>query len=518
MFLGNDCRAFGVPSIMNTERETDHSAPAVAAAPVISAALRRRLQQCFDHATKLMQQEKYDHDYANTLLTECVQHDPGNLVYVEKFLENLQRKYDNNKKGARFSGFGGRGPFKKAVAKKEWLEVLREGPVLLNTNPWDVATLRPIAEACEALDFREVELRYLKNALDANPKDAEVNRHCAKSLQRMGQYDQAIVCWHRVEEALKHDAEAPRMISQLQIEKTRAHGGFGDSARGKTGPGHVSPAGRAGHPATSAAAPAHPAAAGSGEESSAEAGKRDVHLTARQKLERIIHEDPTDLDSQLELAQLHLDEQRLADAETVLKRALAISGNDLKVREKLEDVTVLRHRQQLSVAERRATAERTRESQELVTQLRTEFNRLEMEIYRSRCDRYPNETAYRYQFALRLKRAGNYAEAIVQFSELVDKSPQSDAASLELGECYQMLKQYPAALKWYRHAADVGAGLTHPEVRKLALYRGGVLGAAMKDYELAESLFQALLNLDEAYKDAADRLDKLRQMRHKGEP
>ena len=64
-----------------------------------------------------------------------------------------------------------------------------------------------MAEACEALEYREAELRYLKMALEANPKDPEVNRHCAKSLQRTGLFDQAIVCWHRVEEALKDDVE-----------------------------------------------------------------------------------------------------------------------------------------------------------------------------------------------------------------------------------------------------------------------------------------------------------------------
>lgn len=504
------------------------------APPAISAPLRRRLQQCFEHASKLMTQEKYDHDYANTLLTECVQQDPGNLVYVEKFLDNLQLKYDNNRKGARFAGFGGRGAFKKAVAKKEWLEILREGAALLKTNPWDVATLRPMAEACEALDLREVELRYLKNALDANPKDAEVNRHCAKSLQRMGQFDQAIVCWHRVEEALKNDAEAPKMIADLQIEKTRARAGYGaPQAVGKSpGPGKGASGGGSSTPSGAKSAPPHaldppsadaaPSAPSSSVAKALDESpgvKRELHLTPRQRLERAIQDDPSELPNYLQLAQLHLDEQRIGDAETVLKRALSASGNDVKIREKYEDVLMLRHRQQLAVSERLAATERTRESQELAAQLRAEQNRVELEIYRGRCDRYPRETAYRYQFGLRLKRAGNHAEAIVQFAELSENSPQSVAAALELGECHQMLKQYSTALGWYRRAAEAPpGGHEQPEVRKLALYRGGVLAGAMKELEVAETLFDHLVLLDEGYKDAADRLDKIRQMRHKEGP
>ena len=42
--------------------------------------------------------KEYDVDYANEMLTECVIRDPGNLVYVEAFLDNLQRKHVRVKK------------------------------------------------------------------------------------------------------------------------------------------------------------------------------------------------------------------------------------------------------------------------------------------------------------------------------------------------------------------------------------------------------------------------------------
>jgi hypothetical protein len=78
-----------------------------------------------------------------------------------------------------------------------------------------------MAKACEALHYNEVELVYLKPALDAAPKDANVNRHCARSLARMGQFDQAIACWHRVDEITGKDREAAAMISQLAEERMR---------------------------------------------------------------------------------------------------------------------------------------------------------------------------------------------------------------------------------------------------------------------------------------------------------
>ena len=65
----------------------------------ISPALRQRLQKCFDRGSSLVSQEDYDFDYADTMFGECAIQDPGNLIYVDAFLSNLQRKYKNNKKG-----------------------------------------------------------------------------------------------------------------------------------------------------------------------------------------------------------------------------------------------------------------------------------------------------------------------------------------------------------------------------------------------------------------------------------
>ena len=86
----------------------------------VPPALRRRLQQCYEHGTRLLRQDTYDHDYAHSILVECIINDPGNLVYVEAVLQNLQKKYHNNKRGAWLGRFGGRGPLKKAIAKADW--------------------------------------------------------------------------------------------------------------------------------------------------------------------------------------------------------------------------------------------------------------------------------------------------------------------------------------------------------------------------------------------------------------
>jgi tetratricopeptide (TPR) repeat protein len=476
---------------------------------VVSPALRRRLQQCYEHGINLTKQEKYDFDYANTLFTECVVNDPGNLVYVEAFLENLQRKYNNNKTGARFRGFGGRGALKKAASAQDSVEVLKLGPDFLKTNPWEIYTLRTMADACAALGYNEVELRYLKNALGGNPKDAEVSRHCARSLARMGQFDQAIACWHRVEEIKRGDKEAPEMISALTVEKTRAAAGIGSdnlpppTQRARTA---AVPSTRRPQQTTSAS--------GSNEEAGKSSVRREIPLTPRQRLERAIVEHPSFTDNYLELADLLIGEDRHAEAERVLTKALAASGNDIKIQERLEDAQTVRAQHQLAIAEKRAESEGTAEAAELVKQLRGELVRRELEIFARRAERYPEDRELQFQLAMRLKWSGNYAEALKQFQQAAQEPRRQAVSTLEIGECLQHLRQYQKALDCYLQASSLAAD--EPHIKTLALYRAGVLATGLKDYAQAEELLAELATLDSGYKDVADRLDKLRQIRHKG--
>jgi tetratricopeptide (TPR) repeat protein len=446
-----------------------------------------------------MQQENCDHDYTHSILVECVLNDPGNLTYVETMLLNLQKKYRNNKRGAWLKSFGGRGALKKAATQQDWPAVFRLAPALLRKNPWDVAVLRSLADACAASGFADVELRYLKNALDANPKDAAVNRHCALSLARTGQYDQAIACWNRVDEIKRGDDEAQKMISELQIEKTRH--------RGKPGTeGHRHPLPR----------PALPA---DGEESSRprtdEASHRELRLTPRQQLEQDVANHPTDLEAYFSLARLHVEETRFGEAIHVLNKALIVSGQSVIAQEQLEDVEVLRKKRQLADAEHRADAQPTEEHKQHAAALRAELLQFEWEVFQRRSERHPQDLEIKYQLALRLKELDRHREAI-PFLEAAAKLPERRIlASLELGDCWQRLKQYSKALEQFSRAAE-RAGNKQLDAQQLALYRAGVLAAGLHNLELAESLFSKLVSLDSGYKDASARLDKIREIRHKG--
>ena len=77
-------------------------------------------------------------------------------------------------------------------------------------------------------------------------------------------------------------------------------------------------------------------------------------------------------------------------------------------------------------------------SRTLVPRLLDEVERLkaaqvkhEVEIYSARCARYPENLTWRYELALRLKAAGNHAEAIRHFQEVLQDPRRKGAVSLD---------------------------------------------------------------------------------------
>jgi len=462
----------------------------------MSPAKRKRLQQCFEHANELVNKPKPDRDYAHDLYAQPVANDPGNLVYVEAALENLQKKFNNNKKGSRFN-FGGRKAFKEAVGEEDWPNVFRQGLELLKSNPWDTTTLRELAKACAYNHYNEVELRYLKNALDGKPKDLDVNRHCAQSLARMGQFDMAIACWNRVADKVKGD-EADRMISELTLAKTMGIPASVE-AFGSTGPRPVVPP---------AAAEQEEVSDDLNQTEPAEKLRGEIRLNKRQTLEKAIREDPTDGSNYLDLAELHSAEIRYQDAERVLGKAIEAVGASLKLQTAYENAQIRSAKARVAIAEQRAANSKTDATKELVGKLRSDLNRLELDVYQNRCLRYPKNLRLRYDLGVRLRRAGNYLEAIKSY-DVARKDPNClVAAALEMGECWQQMKQYSKALKCYQAAIRQCTELDGDR-QKMSLYRGAVLAAALKQTDQAKEWFRKLLELDGQFKDAAARLDKL---------
>lgn len=448
----------------------------------LSPTERSRLAQCFQHGSQSVAKNI---DYAIEMFAVCVAGDPANAVFLQHLFGALRIKFGGKKGGglAALWSVGGRGGLRKLAAAGKWRDVLTQGIDIIRGNPADHAALLAMAEAAGRLGFVDTQRVYLKAALDAAPADLEVNRRCADFLAGYGEYDQAVACWMRIKNIKGMADEAERQIKHLQVERTIAAG------EGLTGRKSVS------GPAPTAE-PAGPS------------DRRAILLQA-------ITKNPSDIEPYLELADLVERDGSLEDAQRVLAKALAASGNDLKVREHVEDRQLRWVRNRLHLAEKRLAQADTPENRGAVERLRSAILKQEIEIFAARTTRYPENVTWKYELAMRLKAAGNHAEAIRHFQDVLQDARRKGAVALELGECFQKIRQYPLAMRNYQVAVE---SLTDREMdlRKRALYRAGVLAAGLDDVDSARKYLSAVAELDFGYRDVAQRLDKLTPAKDKG--
>ncbi|BBO35577.1 hypothetical protein PLANPX_5189 [Lacipirellula parvula] len=272
-----------------------------------------RLEECYARGSQLAHRER-NYPYAHELFTQCVIAAPGNPQYADAFLQNLRRLFPRKQSPAWQAIAKRRNvPLKKKLAAGEWEDAMRLGIDLLRQDPWNVDVLRAMATSCEHLHCNESELVYLKQALNSAPRNVEVNRHCALSLARMGQFDQAIACWHRIESIAPRNREAAEMISRLCQERLRYPDGK---------PSVADAASRGSAPCAEEAAQAMEMA--------------PVVLSPIETLERAIAQAPNASENYLRLAELHVERGRYLDAQSVLYRGISNCGEVAKLDELLE--------------------------------------------------------------------------------------------------------------------------------------------------------------------------------------
>jgi tetratricopeptide (TPR) repeat protein len=472
--------------------------------PPVSTAVRQRLQAVFEHAQRSA--EKSDYEYTHDLLTQCLTEDPANLIFLQHFLGNLAQKYGNNKRGSRFSALRSktsRIALGKAANKGQWREAFAAACEALKANPWDTSTLLDVADAYKQIGSDECELYSLRWALDAAPKDVTVNRRAAETLTRRGQFDQAIACWRRVEQARPGDEEAAKAISQLSVEKTIQQGGYNQELlQGAVDEQSVIDAVVRERPGATGTEAVQTGAA----KGRADSGRERALLDAM-----VAH--PADLSNYVQLAELFTAQGRLRETEEVLTRALAASGGgDLGIRELLEEAHLRRAQHQVDVAQQRAEKDHSKEAAELAQRMAAQANQAELEVYAARSARNPGNVLLQYELGLRCKRAAKYREAIQAFQAAREDVRHKALVQLHLGECFQYIRQFRLALSSYEAAIEAADSM-QPDTQKLALYRAGVLAAELGDRDKAEKYLTQLAAIDFGYRDVADRLDKLAALR-----
>jgi tetratricopeptide (TPR) repeat protein len=436
---------------------------------------RKRLEKVFEVASKKAAGSTTPHDfeYVSELISQCVLGDPSNAAYVKAYVENLQKKYGDNRKGsplAQFKELGARSALKKAVVQEQWPEVIEQGVKILAVNPWDMHALLGMAKAANKSGDRDCELVYLEAALKGSPNDANCNRLYAVAMTDRGLIDQAITFWHRVEKARPNDDEPKRAIASLTVQKQRSSGKYDedddDSRRTKL------------------------------------KTQQQQELSAEQQLQRKIRSEPDKVANYLELADIYSNDDRFVEAEKLLAKAYELSKSDNDIREKWEDSQIRALRQKIAQSK----------EPEAKKKLLAEHLKKELQFYKARVERYPNNLIFKYELGYRHMKAGQFAEAIRELQTAKNDPRRRGMCMLVLGQCFQQIKQYPLAKRHYEAAIQEIPDHDGDNKRK-ALYLLGRLTLHLRDLDAAEKHLSALAALDFTYKDVAQLLDKIAKLR-----
>ena len=313
----------------------------------------------------------------------------------------------------------------------------------------------------------------------------------------MGQFDQAIACWTRVNQAIPNDEQALQAISRLSVEKTIHEGGYDPSllqGNGTEGGSSTSVAAYSRH-----ATPA----------------EEDDGLSPAERLQAAFAADPTDVESCLHLSDILVHDGKLDEAAQLLERGRQAAGSDLRLTERIEAIQIRKAREQAAIAQQRHDLDPTEETKEQLLSFLRQANQVELEIYAAKSDRDPSNKRLKYEVGLRLKKAGKTKEAITTLQSAQGDPKRATQVLLDLGECFQKIEQYKLAISHYEQAIDASDS-TDSDVYRLALYRAGVLATGLRELDRAEKHLTTLAGLDYGYRDVAERLDKLAEFRNSG--
>ena len=186
------------------------------------------------------------------------------------------------------------------------------------------------------------------------------------------------------------------------------------------------------------------------------------------------------------------------------------------MREEIEDVQLRALRAKMIEGGKRAKQSGDEADKKEFERLRMTVIDKELEVYRNRCERYPNNLIFRYELAQRYQWKGDVGEAIKQYQIAVHDPRKRGMCLINLGQCFRDIKEYHLAMNHFEQAVQEIPD-REQEYKKLAYYRAGKLAMGLKDFPKADKYLTTLASMDYTYRDTSALLERLHRMREEEE-
>lgn len=217
-------------------------------------------------------------------------------------------------------------------------------------------------------------------------------------------------------------------------------------------------------------------------------------------VEEDLKEKPDDKSLWLKKGDIHRRIGQGDEAREAYLKAKAIDAHDFVVEMRLGD---------LAISEAKAKVKAAQEGNGDLEAAKANLGEVEEAEYRNRVERQPTEMSHRYNLALRLFRKGDIDGAASDFQQAVKDPRYKRQASSYLGHCFARKNLLDLARDNFTQCIELIEDDLSDEYKE-ARYNRARISEAMGDKPAAIDDFTAIVKADLAYKDAADRLSKLR--------
>ncbi len=448
--------------------------------------------ESFKKGTEAMSKQNWD--YAINMTGQAVKLDPGNLLFRQTLRGCERRKYPKCT-GAKMAGMrlmGVKGSIKKSRLTRNWTQLDQSAEEGLTLVPWDAELNADAGEATANLGFTDVAVQLYRWAVDSDSNNINLLKSLGMLLEQKGEFVESIKYWERVFKITPLDMEARSKIMQLNASSVIRDGDFEDEHGQKTERSIEDIRKAIGKHSRGSAA-----ADGPGQSEEAD-------------LQRAVRKDPDNKDGFLKLADYYRRAGKLEDAGAMYQKALELSGGDPNIREQHEDVELDLMRKKVELV--KANAAKTPDDKEAEANAKAqeiELLKREVETYRVRVERHPNDLRLKFALGERFYKLKMYSPAIPLFQAAIQDIRMEGQSLLLLAKCFIQEKKGMLARKQLEKAVPKLNAIEHKASFLEAHYYLGRLCEEAKEYEKSGGHYSEVLAIDYEYKDALKRLEGL---------
>lgn len=446
------------------------------------------LRKHLERAEKAVKTRNYD--LAIEVCLECQEVDPSNLANYKILVDAAKRRA---KEGGK-KGFGlpslSRDPHKQLSATVK--RVAKNPDLKSFAAAGDAA--RAVNEEKPSPAMTEVVILFYREAKDTGLFKGDVYWHLGHAYHQKFELtkdpdalEQAITTMADLEATDKSFKEAGRTMKNWEAQRSMAHRDKGKE-KGE------------------AKADYRDQLASSKEARRNEAMNRVIR--SREDADEVlsfIDEDldknPDDKQMWVKKGDIHRRIGQMQEAKTAYQRAQHLDEHDFVVTVRIGDT---------EIAERKNAIKEAEAQDQDTSDLKQELMDFEIAEYRKRAERQPTELSHKYHLAKRLYQIGEIDEAASLFQRSV-REPKFRVQSLRyLGSCFQKKGLLDMAVDQYNQCLSAIEDERSEEAMAVR-YQRARLAEEMGKVDEAMADYTRLIEVDLSFKDAADRLNALRQ-------